>query len=244
MSTTDLTMAPSTVEQPLAPESQVRVGLPWARVVLACLILAAAGGLRWWQEKRVQATLESGRTSPFPLKELPQTLGSWQVPEGREETLDPEVARVTGCVDYVKRHYMNEQTGVGVELLVLYGPSTIAHRPEVCYPGAGYQLVDGPRQRTFPTPQGGTATFLSLIFAKGEGGAVDRQQVFYAIRYDRHWTDQVDFKKIARIPGLYKVQLMRRVGESELVDISKPCESFLEALLPELERRISGRSSQ
>jgi hypothetical protein len=213
-------------------------------VALACVVLAAAGGLRWWQAKRVQATLESGHVSPFPLKSLPMTLGSWQVPGGREEVLEPDVERLTGCVDYIKRHYVNEQTGVGVEVLALYGPSTIAHRPEVCYPGAGYELVDRPQERTFVTPEGGKATFLSLIFAKGEGGAIDRQQVFYAIRYGRQWTDQVDYKKIARIPGLYKVQLTRRVGESELVDISKPCESFLEAMLPELERGISGRSSQ
>jgi hypothetical protein len=93
------------------------------------------------------------------------------------------------------------------------------------------------------TVPGGKASFLTLIFAKGEGGATDRQQVYYAFRYGGRWTDQLDFRKVNRLPGLFKVQLTRRVGESERLDISDPCQSFLEAMLPELERRISGHSS-
>jgi hypothetical protein len=241
--TTDLTMAPSAVQRPLAPENRVGTGLPWSRVVLACALLAAAGGMRWWQEQRVEAVLASGRQSPFSLKNLPMERGDWKVPGGSEQALDPEIERVTGCVDYIKRHYVHEMTGVGVDVLVLYGPATIAHRPEVCYPGAGFTLVDGPRIRQFDTRGGAKASFLSLIFAKGEGGAADRQQVFYALRYpglSNQWTEEFDYKKIARLPGVYKIQLMRRVGENERLDQSNPCESFLETMLPEMERRISG----
>jgi uncharacterized protein DUF3485 len=174
-------------------------------------------------------------------------LGPWQVPDQREEALDPEIVRVTGCVDYIKRHYVNEQTGVGVDVLILYGPTSVAHRPDICYPGAGYTQVDGPRERTFTVPinkggdnskDSGQALFWSLVFAKGEGGAVDRQQVFYALRYGGRWTARMDYKRIARLPGLYKIQLTRRVAEHERLDISNPCELFLEAMLPELERRI------
>jgi hypothetical protein len=103
--------------------------------------------------------------------------------------------------------------------------------------------VSGPHKRTFET-SGGKATFLSLIFAKGEGGAVDRQQVFYAIRHGAQWSDEADYKKISRMPGLYKIQLMRRVGENERLDVNNPCETFLEDMLPEMERRISGHSSR
>jgi hypothetical protein len=141
---------------------------------------------------------------------------------------------------------VHELTGVGVDVLVLYGPATIAHRPEVCYPGAGYTLVDGPRVCQFDTGGRENASFFSLIFAKGEGGAADRQQVFYALRYpglsDR-WSGEFDYKKIARLPGIYKIQLMRRVTENERLDQNNPCESFLETMLPEMERRISGHPS-
>jgi hypothetical protein len=239
MSTTDLTVAPSAVERPRVPESRTGAGVPWSRVAVACAILLAAGLVRWWQERQVNVVIESGQVSPFPLKELPTTLGSWRVPDKREETLDPEVVQVTKCVDYLKRHYVNDQTGVAVEVLVLYGPSTIAHIPEVCYPGSGYQLVNGPNVRLFPVA-GGEASFNSLIFAKGEGGAAERQQVFYALRYGGRWTVNLDFKTINRLPGIYKVQLTRRVSDHERAESrNNPCEAFLEAMLPELENRIT-----
>lgn len=249
MSATDLTIAPSPVERPMAAANPPGTRFPWGRVLLACAVLMAAGGVRWLQARQVQAVLSSGRVSPFSLKSLPRKLGDWMAPEAKEGILDPEVIEATGCVDYVKRHYVNEQTGVGVDVLVLYGPATIAHRPEICYPGAGFKLVDGPRMRKFPVP-GGQAVFLSLIFAKGEDGApADREQVFYALRYPGHypglsdqWTYEFDYKRIARVPGLYKMQLTRRVVEQERFDISNPCEAFLEAMLPEMERRITGRS--
>jgi hypothetical protein len=242
MSTTDLTVAPSAVERRPTPENRRGAFVPWSRVVLACAILVSAGLLRWLQEQRVKAVIESGQVSPFPLKSLPMTLGSWRVPDDRDETLDPEILQATKCVDYIKRRYVDEQTGVAVEVLVLYGPSTIAHVPEVCYPGSGYTLVNGPHERIFSVV-GGHASFNSLVFAKGEGGAAERQQVFYALRYGGQWSVKLDYKVINRLPGLYKIQLTRRIGDRERLDISSPCEAFLEAMLPEMERRISAAST-
>jgi EpsI family protein len=240
MSTTDVTVAPSAAEQPSVVAGRLGTGIPWARVALACAVLAVAGGARFLQEWRVKSVLESGRVSPFPLKNLPKALGSWQVPGGREEVLDSEIVQVTRCVDYVKRRYVNDQTGVGVELLVLYGPSTIAHRPEVCYPGAGYELLDKARERILSVP-GGQAALLSLTFARGDPGAAERQQVFYSLRLGGHWTVDMDLKRLERVPALYKIQVVRPVGIGERLDLGiDPCETFLEAMLPELERQISG----
>jgi hypothetical protein len=249
MSTTDLAMAPSTVERP-RPAPRRPPGPSWALVALACAVLAAAGGVRWYQERRVERILEGGRTSPFPLKSLPMTLGTWQVPDGREEPLDVDVARMTRCVDYLRRSYVDDQTGVRAEVLILYGPSTIAHVPEVCYPGAGFKQVGGTSVLTFLPPEklgkdkrpllpSGPAWFYSLIFGKGEGGAAQWEQVAYSLRYNGRWTTALDFKTINRLPGLYKVQLVRRISERERLDAGNPCESLLEALLPELERRIA-----
>jgi hypothetical protein len=240
MSTTDLEAAPSAAEQPSVVEGRLGSGIPWGRVALACAVLVVAGGARFLQEWHVKTVLASGKASPFPLKNLPKVLGTWQVPGGREEVLDSEIVQVTRCVDYVKRHYVNDQTGVGVEMLVLYGPATIAHRPEVCYPGAGYELLDKAHERVLSVP-GGQATLLSLTFARGDPGAAERQQVFYSLRLGGRWTVDMDLKRLERVPALYKVQVVRPVGPSERLDLGvDPCETFLEAMLPELERRISG----
>jgi Protein of unknown function (DUF3485) len=240
MSTTDLTMTSSTAERPQTSRGFRARGttVPWVRVVVACVVLAAAGTLRWWQGERVKAILAEGRMAPFPLQSLPMTLGHWYVPEQREETLEPEIQSALNCTDFLRRHYVDERTGVVVEVLILYGPSTIAHFPEVCYPGSGYRLVEGPTARTFAIGAQ-PASFNSLVFVKGEGGMADRQHVLYALRYDDHWTTNIDYRKLPRLPGLYKIQLTRRIGERERLDVANPCESLLETLLPELERRIT-----
>lgn len=240
MSAADLTVVSVVSEQPSAVRSQGKARVSWARVVFACAVLLLAGVVRYWQERRVEAVLQSGRNVGFPLKMLPMSLGPWRVPGEREEDLDPEIKQVTRTIDFVKRHYVNEQTGVGVDILILYGSVSIAHKPEICYPGAGFTLVENPRRRTLPVA-GGAATFLSLIFAKGEGGAVEKQEVLYSLRVGSKWTVDLDFKRLERVPSLYKVQLSRRVGPGERLENAGPCVSFLDAMLPELENRISGR---
>ena len=44
-------------------------------------------------------------------------------------------------------------------------------------------------------------------------------------------------KQFERVPGMYKVQLARRLTEQERRDVGNPCESLLEVLVPEIERR-------
>jgi hypothetical protein len=102
--------------------------------------------------------------------------------------------------------------------------------------------MEEPRTRQITTP-GGKAPFLSLVFAKGEGGATERNFVFYALRYNDRWTAEFNLRQIGRLPSLYKVQVSRRVGPGERLSATEkdPCETFLEVLLATLEQRISGR---
>ena len=241
MSATDLTIAPAAAEREAGPTTG-RARSPiawWPYVVLACVVLVAAGGLRWWQERRVLAAIRARPEAPFPLEDLPRRLGPWRVADRGDLDLGEEVEQVLGCRDYARRIYVNEQTGVQVELLVLYGPATIAHRPDLCYPGSGYLQVDGPRTRTAGLPGGASASYDSLVFAKGEGAFADRQQVAYSMRYGGRWTSETNVKEFGRLPGMYKIQLSRRIGDRERSDAGGPSEAFLERMLPEIERGIA-----
>lgn len=240
MSATDLTIAPDVEER--RPASSPTLGRRgpawWPYLTLACALLAAGGGLRWWQERRVLDLLSEHRDSPFPLKSLPTRLGPWRVGDEGELELEGEVLRILGCTDYIRRNYVNEQTGVQIEVLVLYGPATIAHRPDLCYPGSGYVQVDGPRPRATEVPGGRVASYDSLVFAKGDGAFADRQQVAFSLRYGGRWTAEANIKEFGRLPGLYKIQLARRIGDHERLDAGTPSEAFLELMLPEIERGI------
>jgi EpsI family protein len=216
-------------------------GAFWLRVVLVCALLVSSGAVRLWQARRVHDTLEAGRTSAFPLKELPLTLGSWR---GADAILDPRIARHTGASDAVFRRYVDQDTGATVEVIVLYGPAVelFIHAPEVCYAGAGYTQSGVPERRVV-TARGVTAPFQSLVFEKGQRGDADILEVYYSWRHQGHWTPELGvMKQIERIPGMYKVQLARRLTEHERRDVGNPCESLLEFLVPEIERRLKPAS--
>src|SRR4051812_22105076 len=202
----------------------------WARVALACALLGASGGIRWWQARRVEAVLEGGRSAPFTLAEVPLVLGDWR---GEDTVLDPKIARRTGATDLVTRRYVDQRTGATLEAIVLYGPSTevYGHAPEVCYQAAGYEKVAGPDVRKVRAG-GLEVPFRTLVYTKGEGGQADLHEVYYSWRYSTHWSPDVMsiYKRFERIPGMLKVHLARRVTENERRDIGNPCESFLEAL--------------
>jgi len=255
-----MSIAPPDLAAPSAPAASPSpspraagrgVGL-WGRVVLACLVLAAAGGLRSWQGRQIAATLDRAKGSPFPLEELPLTLGDW---DGRVHEFDPHIARATGSTDIVLRNYVNRKTGASVDLIVLYGPAVDVwvHTPEQCYPAAGYDLDEDPSDYEVKTAVG-RSRFRSLVYKKDQGGSTERQEVYYAWLFGGRWTPDLDSaKRIERTPSLYKIQLARLLADRELrdgapapdgsLDQSNPCRALLQELLPEIERRRAAASA-
>ena len=210
-----------------------------AAVALACALLAGSGALRLWQARRVEARLERGRASPVPLARVPLELGPWR---GRSEALDPRIARRTGQTDHVFRTYVDTRTGVALDVIVLYGPAVELkeHAPEQCYPAAGFAIVEGPSPQAVPTPRG-AVPFHALIVTKGEGGAAQRQEIYYTWRYGGRWTPARGPQKLfERIPAMYKVHLARRLAAAERPEIGNPCQDFLAALMPALDDLLAG----
>ena len=219
----------------------------WVRVILVVLALGIAGAAREWQSRRIDDFLRRNQDSPFPLKDLPLVLGNDKVGywKGVDDKLPPEIARATGCKDYIFRTYTDSFTGVRLSLIVLYGPpmEVIEHAPEKCYPYAGYTLVDGLETRYVPVDDH-KIPFSSMVFQKGEGATADRKEVYYTWHYGQ-WTPARGItKQIERTPGMYKVHLDRAVAERESREQASPCESFLSLLIPEMDRRITASTSK
>jgi hypothetical protein len=167
------------------------------------------------------------------------TLGTWA---GTPTEMDPRIVDATGSTDHVTRRYVDGRTGVILDVIVLYGPTSnvFIHSPELCYPKAGFASAGDTMSRQIPCP-GGPVPFRSLAYTKGEGSQADRQEVYYSWRYNGRWSTSVSSpKESARIPGMYKVQVARRISPRESRAVSNPCESFLELLLPDLEARMTG----
>ena len=213
----------------------------WVRVMLAIVALGIAGAARELQSRRIDDFLRRNQDSPFPLKDLPLTLGGWK---GIDDTLPPEIARATGCKDYVFRTYTDAATGVRLSLIVLYGPpmEVIEHAPEKCYPYAGYNMIEGLQTRYVPVDDH-KVPFASMVFQKGDGATADRKEVYYTWHYGQWTPTRALTKQIERTPGMYKVHLDRAVGEKESRIHGSPCESFLSLLIPEMDRRIAASTS-
>ncbi len=230
------TPAPANAPRPRVVPRTSTAGI-WARVVVVCAVLAGSAYVRWNQAERIKAGLIQGRQAPsFNLSEVPSVLGPWK---GIETKLDPTIARATGANQIVTRRYVNQDTGSTIDMILLYGPAVemYVHAPEVCYPAAGYAQVAGPDLRPIPSGPSKTAPFKSLVYSKGEGGPGELQEVYYSWWYHGGWSPDVGKQKhFERIPSMYKVHLARRVTAGEKRDVGNPCESFLNELLPVMER--------
>lgn len=167
--------------------------------------------------------------------------GSWI---GSPTDLDARIVEATGSTDHVTRRYLDQRTGVAIDAIVLYGPTSdiFIHAPEICYPKAGFIGVGESPIREIPY-QGGLAPFRSLGYTKGEPGHIDYHEVYYAWRFNGRWSTSVSSpKESERIPGMYKVQLARRTAAFESRTVDNPCEAFLALLIPDLEARITGQT--
>jgi hypothetical protein len=126
-------------------------------------------------------------------------------------------------------------------VIVLYGPThdVFIHSPELCYPKAGFTGFGETIERPIRCP-GGNVPFRSVAYTKGDPGRGESQEVYFSWRYNGRWSTTVTTpKQSERIPGMYKVQIARRIARGESRTLDNPCESFLEVLIPDLEARIT-----
>jgi len=230
---------------PLHPAGQPvsRRILPGA--VAAIVLLAVSAGIRMRMEAAVHDRINATQFSPFDLADIPKTIGPWQ---GEDGELDPFIARKTGSTDYIMRRYTNSQTGAVLELLMLYGPAAEMgyHKPDACYPNAGYKLVGGGDVRPIQFSQNAdkrSVGFRHQVFQRGEGSLADRQQVYFVWRYsDTYAFDLGQPSIFGRLPGMFKIQLSRGLAASESADgranVANPCEDFLARLMPIFESKL------
>jgi Protein of unknown function (DUF3485) len=216
---------------------------PWVWMTVTCLILGISGGIRFWRERQFTTLAVESEASPFPLRQLPGVLGTWQVIEGSQVPLDPEIARIAGSSDHIQRRYLEEKTGEQAWTLILYGlaAQVFGHTPDACYPSAGYQLIKGPLDRSITVPGvKDPVRYHWAIYAKRDGALSRYEESFFTFRYNGEWVPDVSnrWKQFRYHPGLFKVQIARAV-----TTLNEPGESPGESLLIEIVRQINDRLS-
>lgn len=149
---------------------------------------------------------------PLPrgtLKQLPLQIGDWA---GIEVPLDERIVEATDTDDLVNRRYVRSNGRDAVSLFIACGlrmRDLAPHRPEVCYPGAGWTVDD---RRVVDVALDDGSTFPVQIHQFSRGGlASSRIMVLNYYLIDglycpdvsllrsKAWRPQNDFRYLAQV---------------------------------------------
>lgn len=175
------------------------------------------------------------------LEKLPMTIGDW---EGQDMAIDRRQLEVAEIVGHISRRYVQRGTGKEVTLLLVCGrPGPICvHTPNVCFRGAGYELIGEThrynREAGEDTP---AAEFIQATMSKpGRAGVPQRLRVYWAWKYRDPWSAPSWQRiKFGSAPALYKLYLVYYLPDGTEPTAKDPCQDFLPDLLPALEKALA-----
>lgn len=174
------------VAAPIAPpQSRARLWLSFG-TVLSLMTLTLLGSIAFARRPDLNLPVAD-------VNRIPKQAGAWRML--RQNDLSDIMGQLKAD-SYVDREYANPTTGQAVELLVVYrryGRREFAHRPELCFPAAGYSIQkngamplfwagrDVPAASITANGQDGQKN-LSYFFASGKRTESDfiKQQVWMA----------------------------------------------------------------
>jgi len=120
----------------------------WSVAAVAAVAILAGSGLGFRSLARLyQRQVTAPLIAPGTFLTLPLELGRWQ---GADVPLKEAVVRATDTQDHVNRSYQRSDGAGMVSLFIGYSfrpRDLFPHRPEVCYPGAGWSHKDTTRRR-------------------------------------------------------------------------------------------------
>ena len=119
-----------------------------AAAIIACIIVLVFDFIYNSITARLGAPVTATPISQEEADRLPLQIGSWT---GQDIPVDENITRFTGTDAHISRRYSRNQGFESVSLYIPCGTNARAlapHRPEVCYPAAGYTCTDHPSELT------------------------------------------------------------------------------------------------
>ena len=165
-------------------------------------------------------------------------VGDWS---GRPQTVDQRELIAAGLDGLIMRHYENRRTGRMTNVVLVCGrPGPVSvHTPEICYSGAGFQMVQSQPVSFSVNPDSRTAEFLTADFERQESFPPERLRVYWSWNATGIWSVPANPRlAFASRPLLYKLYLAIRVTEGLERSADKSATEFLQEFLPEIERTI------
>ncbi len=136
-----------------------------AVVVAGFLMLVSTAAYRVLAA-RLAAPVNASPIPPAALERFPLQIGGWT---GQEVPLDEAIVRATDTDAHINRRYSRHNGSESILLYVACGVKArdlMPHRPEVCYTGAGWTLIDK-RSMELPLSDGMELPCMALQFSRG-----------------------------------------------------------------------------
>lgn len=204
-------------------------------VVVSLIILAGTGLVHgWWTERWVKS--EALREAVAKVALVPNQVGEWTAEDlpGQEEDFN-----MAGALGYWTRVYRHPRHAGSILVILMCGRSghMAVHTPEVCYRGAGFDMLEEPIAYTVRNESGeGLGQFRTARFAKPVGGSRDLR-LFWTWNATGSWVAPASPRwEFGGKPFLYKLYVSHenaspndRLGDDLGV-------IFLRQFLPEVDR--------
>lgn len=203
-------------------------------IVLACGVVQGFWTNRWGEAAEMQAARER-------VAGLPKTIGDW---EGEDLQLSEQDQQAAGVAGYVLRRYANQRTGEEMRVLLLCGPSgpIAVHTPDVCYAGAGNEIVKDPAGRTIPMDAPTPASDFQMIEVRSQQGReVARLHVYWSWSARGKWqTPRHPRLTFAPYRVLYKLYVIHRLAGDGDAAAEDSEAAFIKLLVPEAQKCLYG----
>ncbi len=218
--------------------------LPAAPALVTAALLTVALGLAW-SLVPVRAAVAPPR-EPYAL--FPRETGGWS---GSTQTLQPEIARILGADDYLAALYTKPGEAAPVDLFLSWyarqGEDARIHSPEVCLPGAGWEVFRiEPVTIALPGTATGSVHLNRVVIQKG----LERQLVYYWFQarggqytgdFAARFANMADSLALGRTDGGL-VRVITPIGEDGVAAADARLRTFLAASVDAIPRFIPGRA--
>ena len=196
-------------------------------LVIAALFLVAAGGGYRALSVRLMRAPEQTHIPAGTLKELPLVIGRW---EGRDQSIDEKIIKRADVDDHLMRVYRRSTDRAAVAMWIAYGiraRDLMPHRPEVCYPGAGWTLQKEDHLE-FATADNKKVTARLLTFASG---TIDPRPLMVLTYYivdgetcedvsllrSKAWRGQTAIRYMTQIQISYRIESMNTASPNTIL---------------------------
>ncbi|MFO0966058.1 MAG: exosortase-associated EpsI family protein [Gemmataceae bacterium] len=200
--------------------------------VALALILGAGLVHGLWAERWYESQDLEDASARVAL--VPREFGDWV---GKDAEADAGSFAQAGARSYLVRNYTNKRTHASFLVILMCGrPGKMAvHRPEVCYQGAGYEMMERPRPYAVKTELGDDLG--SFWTARFDKGGVSDLRLYWGWAANGPWQATAEPRWQFRGESyLYKLYVSHDAAGAGPLLPDGPAQDFLRRLTPELRK--------